>query len=59
MWHPTKLEKLKSQSDSLQRLGYGVTTYRDTIVHLIVIFVLISILATPQILGYYNGGGYG
>lgn len=49
---PTKLEKKIAKSDPLVRLGFGVTTFRDTILELIGIFTWISILMSPILYGY-------
>ena len=57
-WRLTKIERLKCKTDKLVRLGFGMTTYRDTIIELIGIFLFISVLCVPQIFGYYNCDGY-
>lgn len=54
----TKIEKEKIHVDSLVRLGFGVTLFRDTILELIGIFIFISIFVSPIIYGYTTGKGY-
>ena len=56
---PTALEKKKAKADPLVRLGFGVTTFRDTILELIGIFLWITLFVSPMIYGYYNADGYG
>lgn len=41
------------------RLGFGVTTFRDTILELIGIFLWITLFVSPMIYGYYKADGYG
>ena len=44
--------------DPLFKLGFGVCIFRDNLLKLIGMFTFFSLLVTPQIYTYANGGAY-